>query len=192
MSRLQTLFADWRGVAGINAGILFLTAIILATQGRYWICTCNEVWFWSGDIWSSHNSQHIFDPYTFTHFIHGLLFYWFTYWVFRRQTVAVQLTIAIALESLWEIVENSSIIINRYREVTLALGYTGDTIVNSVADILICAVGFFVAKKIGWKYALALLLVIELILVYWIRDSLVLNVIMLIYPLDAIREWQTP
>lgn len=172
------------------AAIVILSAYLLHSQGRLWMCACGQVWLWSGDIWSSDNSQHLADPYSFTHILHGFVFFWLLAWAWPRLALEWRLVLALFIEAAWEVVENSAFVINRYRETTLALGYTGDTIVNSLGDIACCALGFWLARQLGFRRTLALFVLTELILILWIKDSLILNVIMLLYPIDAIKAWQ--
>lgn len=170
--------------------VLVFAAIELHLQGRLWICACGKVYLWAGDIWSSDNSQHLFDPYSFTHILHGFVFLWLVVWSLPRLAPAWQLTLAVTVEALWEVIENSEFIIQRYREATLALGYNGDTVINSLSDIVLCGLGFMLARQLGFRRSLALFVVTELILLFWIKDSLILNVIMLIYPIEGIKAWQ--
>ena len=174
----------------VMALILILTLVLLRSQGRLWICACGQIYLWVGDIWSSDNSQHLFDPYAFTHLLHGVVFFWLLAWLVPHIPLLWRLSIAVVIEAAWEVLENSAFIINRYREATASLGYEGDAIINSVGDILIMAAGFLVAYKLGFRLSLILFIVVELILLVWIRDSLILTIIMLIYPIDAIKEWQ--
>ena len=169
---------------------LAITVVALRYQGRLWICACGHVDLWAGNTKSSDNSQHLADPYSFTHLLHGLLFYGALVWAVPRLSIPWRLAIAVAIEALWEVVENSAFIIQRYREATLALGYEGDSIVNSVADIAWMVAGFWLARKLGFRRSAALFVATELALVLWIRDSLVLNVIMLLVPIDALKAWQ--
>jgi hypothetical protein len=170
--------------------VLVFAAIELHLQGRLWICTCGKVYLWAGDIWSSGNSQHLFDPYSFTHVLHGFVFLWLIAWSLPRLAPPWQLTLAVTVEALWEVIENSEFIIQRYRETTLALGYNGDTVINSMSDIVLCGLGFVLARRLGFRRSLALFVITELILLFWIKDSLILNVIMLIYPIEGIKAWQ--
>ncbi len=169
---------------------LALAALLLHAQGRLWMCACGKVYLWVGDIWSSDNSQHIFDPYTFTHILHGLVACGLLAWIFPRLPVSWRLWLAILLESTWEVVENSEFIIQRYRDTTVSLGYTGDTVINSLADIFACGVGFFVARRLGWRWSLALFILTEAILLLWIRDSWIANLVMLIAPQKDFKAWQ--
>lgn len=168
-----------------------LAAYLLDQQGRLWICACGRVLVWAGDIWSADNSQHLFDPYSFTHLLHGFVFFWVAAWLLPRLAFSWQLWLAILVEATWEVAENSEVIIQRYRDATLALGYNGDTILNSLSDIALCGVGVVLARYLGWRRTLALFVLTEVILIFWIRDSFLLNVLMLLYPIDAIRVWQT-
>jgi hypothetical protein len=172
------------------AVVLIITAIQLRSQGRLWVCDCGYIWLWSGNIWSSDNSQHWFDPYSFTHVLHGFIFYWLLAWIWPRLTPLWQLWLALSVEALWEIAENSAFVINRYREATAALGYQGDAVINSLGDIVACGLGFAIAWRLGFRRSLALFIITELVLLFWIRDSLILNVIMLLYPIEAIKAWQ--
>lgn len=170
--------------------ILLFTVVQLRNQDRLWICSCGQVFFWVGDIWSADNSQHWFDPYSFTHLLHGVIFFWLLALLLPKVPVAWRLVIAVAIEASWEMLENSQFIIRRYREATAALGYEGDTIVNSLGDIFICAAGFMLAYYLGWWRSLILFLATEIVLIFWIRDSLILSILMLVYPIQAIKTWQ--
>jgi hypothetical protein len=145
---------------------------------------------WESDIWSSAQSQRLADPYSFSHVVHGLLFYAFLWLVARRMPVRYRLLIAVLMEAGWEVLENSPIIINRYRAVTIALGYEGDSVLNSMSDVLMMSLGFVLAWRARvWASVLALL-AMEIGCLFWIRDNLALNIIMLVHPIDAIRAWQ--
>ena len=170
--------------------VLVVAAYQLRSQGRLWWCSCDYLLLWSGDPWSSDNSQHLLDPYSFTHVLHGFLFCGLIALIAPRLRKAWQLWLAISLEAVWEVIENSRFVIERYREETAALGYQGDTIVNSLADILLCAIGFALARRLGFRRTLALFVVTEVALAAWIRDNLSLNVLMLLYPIEAVKEWQ--
>jgi uncharacterized protein DUF2585 len=170
--------------------VLVGAAFQLRSQGRLWWCSCDYLLLWSGDPWSSDNSQHLLDPYSFTHVLHGFALCGLLALTASRLTEAWQLWIAISIEAVWEVVENSRYVIQRYREETAALGYQGDTIVNSLSDILLCGIGFELARRLGFRRTLALFVVTEVALAVWIRDNLSLNVLMLIYPIEAVKEWQ--
>jgi Protein of unknown function (DUF2585) len=146
--------------------------------------------FWSGDINSKHNSQFLFDPYTFTHVIHGVILYALVAIVLPRASIATRLLIATGLECGWEILENTSFIIDRYRAETISLNYYGDSIVNSLGDILACIVGILLASRLPKHVTIIGVIAIEIVLLLWTRDNLTLNIIMLIHPSEAIRAWQ--
>jgi hypothetical protein len=162
----------------------------LRRQGRLWWCACGQPALWWGDTNSAHNSQHPFDPYSLTHVLHGIVFCGVLALVARRLTPAWRLCLAVALAALWEVVENTDFVIDRYRSATASLGYNGDTIANSLGDILSAAVGFVLARRLGLWWSLALFAAVEVVLLFWIRDSLLLNVVMLIHPIPAVRAWQ--
>jgi hypothetical protein len=166
------------------------TAILLHLEGRLWICSCGRVMIWVGQVCSSDNSQHIFDPYSFTHVLHGFLFFWLIAWLLPRLKPLSQLSLAVAVEALWEVFENTNFIIERYRTATAALGYNGDTVVNSLGDIVCCLLGFMIARRLGFRRSLMAFVALEFVLILWIRDSLLLEILMLVVPVDAIRTWQ--
>jgi hypothetical protein len=171
--------------------IVVVSAIaLLRLEGRLWICSCGQVWLWAGDTKSADNSQHIFDPYSFTHVLHGFVFYALLAVALPRLPTLWRLALSIAIEAAWEVIENSPAIIDRYRQATLALGYEGDTVVNSLADIVCCGIGFALARRLGFRRSLAVFILTEAVLILWIRDSLILNVVMLLYPIEAIKNWQ--
>ena len=170
--------------------ILMATVAQLRLQGRLWWCACGRPDLWWGDVQSPHNSQHLFDPYSFTHILHGVIYCGLLSWLAPRLSLAWRLCVAVGLAAAWEVFENTDFVIDRYRTVTAAFGYHGDTIANSLGDIFSCAVGFLLARRLGLWGSLALFVVIEGTLLLWIRDSLVLELVMLVYPINAIREWQ--
>jgi Protein of unknown function (DUF2585) len=170
---------------------------MLYAQQRPPICECGTVKLWHGVVESSENSQHIGDWYTFSHIIHGLLFYGAAHVLWRRWKLfdgapsRWAYPIAVAVEASWELLENSPLIINRYRSVTSSFGYSGDSIINSMADIGWMSLGFWLASRLQWKVTLAMGIVFELFTLVMIRDNLTLNVLMLVWPVDAIKVWQT-
>ena len=165
-------------------------AAILLAMGREPICTCGYVKLWHGTVMSSENSQHITDWYTPSHIIHGFIFYGLFWLVGRRWPLGLRLCLAILIEGAWEITENSDFIINRYREATVSLDYYGDSVVNSVADIACFVVGYAAAATVPVWSSVAGFAVTELLLLVWIRDSLLLNMLMLVHPVDAVKAWQ--
>jgi hypothetical protein len=171
--------------------VLLGTALVLRSQGRLWWCSCDYLLIWSGDPWSSDNSQHLLDPYSFTHVLHGFLLCGLLSLIALRLSALWRLWLAVAIEALWELIENSEFVIRRYREETAALGYHGDTIVNSLGDIVVCGLGFVLAHRLGFQRTFAVFLLTEVTLAILIRDNLTLNVLMLIYPIEAVKEWQT-
>lgn len=162
----------------------------LQSQGRAWFCSCGYFLVWSGEPASSDTSQHLLDPYSFTHVLHGFVLCGLLAWAAAPLAPSWRLSLAVALEGVWEVVENSEFVIRRYREGTAALGYEGDAIVNSLGDVAVCGLGFVLAHHLGARRTFALFLATEVVLIAWIRDSLLLNVLMLIYPIEAIKAWQ--
>lgn len=170
--------------------VVALAVIAERLNGRVWICTCGRVKLWEGDIWSAGNSQHLTDWYTPSHILHGILFYALLWLVARRLAVGWRFLAAILLEAGWEVVENSAFIIDRYRAVTISLGYAGDSILNSVSDIAAMALGFWIARRLPVRAGVALVLGAEALTAWTIRDGLALNILMLVHPVQAVLDWQ--
>ena len=180
----RTLFT-WRSLlAGV--AMLVVVVVILRLEGRIAWHT-DGLGLWSA-AWTNTTSQHFVDPYTLSHFLHGVIFYW----ALRPLKLALQwrLIAALGLELAWELLENSPPIIERYRAQTASLDYAGDSILNSLGDVLACVAGFALASRFSWKIAIAAFVVAELVALYLARDNLTLNVLMLTYPLDAVANWQ--
>jgi hypothetical protein len=173
------------------AALLAATGAVLWSYGRNLWCSVGDLTPWSWETASAHNSQHLLDPYSFTHFEHGVLFYAGLALVARRLPVRTRLLIALTLAGGWELLENSTFIIDRYREQTLDVGYYGDSVLNSLADMGWCALGFWVTSRVRWHVAVAIVVVFEVALAVTIRDNLFLNILMLIHPFDAILAWQS-
>ena len=165
-------------------------AIILYLMGQPLWCKCGGLSPWSWDIWSSHNSQHLVDPYFFTHVLHGVVLCGLLYWLPRSVSESSRFLTAVSLEAGWEILENSPMIIERYRAATISKDYFGDSIMNSAGDLIACIVGYLLARRLGFRNSIVFFLLTELILLLTIRDSLLLNVLMLVWPVEAIKWWQ--
>ena len=171
-------------------GVVVAAVIALNLEGRVWWCPAGDLWPWSWDIWSRHNSQHLVDPYSFTHILHGVLEFGLLSLLLPRMPLVWRLVFAVSVESAWEVAENSTYMIERYRKETISLDYFGDSIINSLADIICCATGFAIAYKLRFWKSLAFFLLTESILILTIHDSLVINSVMLIWPIEALKKWQ--
>ncbi len=174
----------------LAVAILALAAAILLAMGRNPICTCGSIELWVGSRNSARTSQMLADWYSLSHVVHGLLFYALLWLVARRWPVERRFLIALLIEAAWEVAENTPMVIDRYRATTAALGYTGDSVINSLSDILMMALGFLAARKLPLWAAALLLIALEIIPLFAIRDNLTLNVWALIAPSPALQAWQ--
>ena len=196
MTSAMTRLRPHRTAILVSLAIAVTAIAILLAMGRPPICTCGTVELWHGKVQSAGNSQHIADWYAPSHFTHGLIMagvawlLWSKWRLFGGRPARWALPIAVAVESLWEISENTPAVIDRYREATAAFGYTGDSVLNSAADIGWMVLGFLLALRLPAWASVALGLFLELLALWAIRDNLTLNVVMLLYPIDAIRDWQ--
>ena len=181
----------------IFLGIIAIQILVLYLMGRLPICECGFIKLWEGDVMSSSNSQQISDWYTFSHIIHGFVFYGLMYLISKKffgkkggLSITIWFIVAVLLEVGWEIIENSTWIINYYRTNTVSLGYIGDSILNSVFDVVWMSLGFFMAKKLPVWLIVTLIILFEIATAYFVRDGLILNILMFIYPAEAIKLWQ--
>lgn len=174
----------------IAFAIALAAAAILLWMGRPLICTCGEIRLWAGEVHGPHNSQHVADWYTPSHIIHGFIFYFLGWLFLRRNPPGDRLIAGIVIEAAWEVLENSQWVIDRYREATMALGYNGDSVLNSLADMGWMILGFALARRLPVRATISIALAFELLTLLIIRDNLTLNVLMLLAPVEAIAEWQ--
>ncbi len=175
----------------IEAAIILVLIAVLLAMGRALACRCGVVALWSGDIWSNQNSQQFADAYSFTHITHGVLFFWALRVLWRQAPLSTRLIAATLVEAAWEAAENTPLVINRYREATISLDYYGDSVINSSMDVVFAIVGFLIASRLSGRYAVLGVVAMEGALLLTIRDSLLVNIIMLFYPIEAIRRWQS-
>ena len=183
----RSAFRFWIAAA---VALVVLQVAVLYAMGRIPICECGYVKLWEGGVNTSGNSQHLSDWYTPSHIIHGFLFYGLAWLLFRRAPLTARLSFAIVIEAAWEVLENTPMVIDRYRTATMALGYTGDSILNSAMDTVFMVLGFLAAARLPVWLTVAIALCFELLTGWIIRDNLTLNVLMLLWPVDAVREWQ--
>jgi hypothetical protein len=176
--------------AMVGAALVGLAGAAQFAMGRKLWGVSGQPGIWSGDIWSEHNSQYMTDPYTFSHLTHGVLWYGLLSLVAKQVPVRMRFVLAVALEAAWEVFENTDMVIERYRAATISLNYYGDSVMNSMCDILASVVGFILAALLPARLTTIAAVVLEIALALWIRDSLLLNLVMLIRPMQAIRSWQ--
>ena len=182
----MTMRATWMLVAGM----MLVQAVVLHLLGRVWICSCGTVRLWVGDIHSAELSQQIFDWYTPSHVIHGILFYGLLHLLMPRTPVLTRLAIAVGIEAAWEIAENSPAVIEEYRKQATAAGYTGDSILNSLLDTVAMMTGFALARLLPWQATVALALAAEIVVGAIVHDNLTLNILNFIHRFPAIEAWQ--
>jgi hypothetical protein len=182
-------FPAWAGIPA-GAAILAIAAAGESAMGRKLWGISGEPGIWSGDIYSSHNSQFLLDPYSLSHITHGVLLYGLLWLAARSSPLGLRALLAMAIESSWEVFENTDMVIQRYRAATISLHYYGDSIANSMCDILVCMAGFGLACILPTRMTVIGVIVLEIALALWIRDSLLLNIIMLVHPFALIRDWQ--
>lgn len=182
--------ADRKADVAVVIALVVITGSLEIGMGRSLKYANGPIRLWVGDVNSDQNSQQIADPYSFTHVIHGALFYGATYVAMGPASIGARAIIALAIESAWEVYENTDTVINRYRAATIALGYHGDSVTNSVADILCCLIGFVLTRRLAWWWTVSWVVATEIALAIAIRDNLTLNIIMLIRPIEAIKQWQ--
>jgi hypothetical protein len=179
-----------RTAGAIALGLVILQAVVLYLFGQPPICTCGTVKIWEGVVLGPGNSQHLSDWYSFSHVVHGFIFYALLAWLAPALPVRTRLLIALGVEIAWEITENTPMVIQHYREQALAQGYTGDSVINSVSDTVMMAIGYVYAWKFPWWSTVLAAVVLEAFVLYMIRDNLTLNIINLIHPVQAIADWQ--
>ncbi len=170
--------------------VLALTAAVELGMGRSPLGPDGRFGWWDGDIWSRENSQRVADAYSFSHLVHGILLFAALWLLARRIPVRYRFLLALLVEAGWEVLENSPLVIERYRAATISVGYVGDSVLNSCCDVVMMALGFLFAHRARVRTSVAAVIVLEVVCLLWVRDNLTLNVIMLIHPIDAIRAWQ--
>ena len=159
-------------------------------MGRNPICTCGSVDLWVGARDSPKTSQMVADWYSLSHVVHGLLFYGLLWLIAQGWPVGRRFVAAVLIEASWEVIENTPFTIDRYRQTAAALGYNGDSVLNSVSDVLMMCVGFLVARKLPVWASIVLVVVLEIVPLFAIRDNLTLNILNLIAPNPTIAAWQ--
>ena len=191
MNPIEQTTSDRRLPLLLVPGIPLGLALGLALMGRVWWCAAGDFWPWSWDVWSAHGSQHLVDPYALSHVQHGIVLYLLLAWLWPQRTTVFSRGVIVALiECGWELLENTQWTIERYRQTTASLDYQGDSIANSLGDLTACMLGMLVAVRLPWWASWLLFIALELLSLWWIHDSLLLNILMLAWPIEAIRQWQ--
>lgn len=191
MQNLLNFLNKYRSVILWSVFIFVVTGAFEYFTGRSVFGPDGKFGLWEASVWSAENSQRVADAYTFSHIIHGMLFYGLLWWLFPKIPARYRFVMALGIEAGWELLENSPIIIDRYRSVTISLGYVGDSILNSLSDIMFAGLGFLLAKRSGFWISVFIIIVLEVGCLFWVRDNLTLNIIMLLYPIKAIQVWQS-
>jgi hypothetical protein len=180
----------WRVDLAVAIAVVCVTALLEISLGRTLTYRNGPVRPWVGDVTSDQNSQQISDWYTFSHIIHGAVFYGATHLAMPAASIGLRAAVAVAIEATWESYENTDMVINRYRSATIARGYYGDSVLNSICDVLACVLGFALASRFRWWWTVSWIVATEVIVAAFIRDNLTLNIVMLIWPIEAIKRWQ--
>ena len=191
MQSTLTFLKKYRFVIISTIMVFASVAIVEWSFGRSLLGPDSKFGWWDNNIWGNENSQRVADVYSFSHIIHGIIFYFFLWLFTRKLPLKYRFLIALIVEAGWELLENSPIIINRYREATIALGYVGDSILNSVSDVGMVVIGFLIARYSKIWVSIGLIVVLELGCLFWVRDNLTLNVLMLVHPVQSVRDWQS-
>ena len=189
-SKFRLCFSDVKVIAILAVAAMSLTAALESMMGRKIWGTGGQAGFWSSDINSATNSQFMFDPYTSSHMLHGVLFYAFFWLIGRNWPLQLRLLLALVTECGWELLENSTFIIERYRAQTISLNYFGDSIVNSMCDVIAAVIGFMIARRLPVPVTIAIFVLVEVAMAWAVRDNLTMNVIMLVHPIEALKVWQ--
>ncbi|MEI7480383.1 MAG: DUF2585 family protein [bacterium] len=191
MTKIINFIKEYR--VAIIGGLIILSVVatVELLSGRSLFGPDGRFGWWDNNVWSSENSQRVADAYSFSHIIHGILFYAFLWLVARKLPLKYRFLIALVIEAGWELLENSPLIINRYREATIALGYVGDSVLNSVSDVVMVVIGFLIARFSKIWISIALIIIMELGCLFWVRDNLTLNVLMLVHPVESVKVWQS-
>lgn len=166
-----------------------IQAVILILLGQPIVCECGAIKLWEGQVLSSGNSQHLMDWYSPSHIIHGFAFFFLLTWLFPRMPVAARFALAVGMEGVWEVIENTPMVIDHYRQQALAQGYIGDSVINSLSDTFMAALGFIAASRLPWWAVVLIAILLECFTIYMIRDGLLFNIIGFVAP-NLLGAWQ--